>query len=125
MERNDSWFSIKLPLKVLSVVSIMYPWIFMTPLINLYIQVYICDEEGFLNNCNAFYYPVICIFTGMMIVLVVGLSMLFICTSFENFFKIDALARIPAPIDYSLIWLRIFIIITDLFIDVFLPIFSL
>lgn len=97
----------------------MYPWIFMTPLLNLYVELFICDKEGLINNCDAFYFPLICAFTGLMIILVVSLSLLFICTSFENFFKADALARIPSPIDYNLIWLRIYVVISDLFIDVF------
>ena len=92
----------------------------MFSLIQVYIQIFFCDNgEGsmgeieLVRNCNAFYYPFLCLLTIIMIILVICLAMLFVCTSFENFFKEDVLTRIPTTIDYNLIWLRIFLIVSD------------
>ncbi len=99
----------------------IYPLIFVSPFLNLYIQIFICEDaididKDLIRDCDAFYYPFVCLFTCVMMVLVVCLAMLFVCTSFENFFKNDVLARIPTQIDYDLIYLRIFIDVSDLFI---------
>ncbi len=130
-EGKYTWFSDNLPLMLISFVSITYPWLYMTPILHYFSLIFICDERKPnkvvepLRDCAAFYYPIICFATILMIILVIFVGIIFISTSFENFFSKDALQRIPCPIDYQLINLRVIIICCNLLIGVMPSIFSI
>jgi len=97
----------------------------MTPILYHLSLMFICidDKSSDLKNevlrdCNAIYYPFMCILSIGFGIVVILLGRIIISTSFTNFFKEDALDRLPAPIDYQLINLRIVIIVTSIFTSV-------